>query len=326
MKRAPFMTVIAVLSLLILSFKVADSIAEKLGISSGALQNSIMGNLTGDFNTTIESYKQSEADMFKIPYTKMLPSIAAGDKAGAAKELCDYVKLYCNSQAFLDEYNKRRMAALPLSDNGTTVGYLMQNIDVCKTNIANYKNDTKYVAEQQTKLDDAQKRLNALLEKAKQPFPLKEEWEKTYPADPAVQIKGRLQEYISLVSTIDFNAQLTAPDNHNKRHFTNPAYEKKSLKWKAIYRAGKEVNDVATAWAKDWLKGDILSKEKTTLPDEKKATATTSGAATNTNVSGAITNNQNNNSSTTAPAASAPKDKKSLLKKLTNKTKDIINQ
>jgi hypothetical protein len=71
-------------------------------------------------------------------------------------------------------------------------------------------------------------------------------------------VKTRLNEYLELHATVDFNARLTGTGSNQK--FVNPAYEKKSLKWKAIYRAGKDVNDVAAAFAKDWLKGDVISK------------------------------------------------------------------
>ena len=50
--------------------------------------------------------------------------------------------------------------------------------------------------------------------------------------------------------------------------FVNPDYEKKSKKWKAIYRAGKEVNDAVTAFVKDWLKGEIIADVKTKMPDD----------------------------------------------------------
>ena len=94
--------------------------------------------------------------------------------------------------------------------------------------------------------------MDALTEASKKPFPNKEIWEKTYPADPALLIKKRLQEYLTLAATVDFKATLTG--SGKKQVFTNSAYEKKSLKWKAIYRVGKEVNDVVTAFVKEWMK------------------------------------------------------------------------
>lgn len=95
-----------------------------------------------------------------------------------------------------------------------------------------------------------------MLEAAKKPFPGKDAWIKLYPQDPVVMIKTRLQEYLQISSTVDFSAKLTGTGK--KQTFVNPVYEKKILKWKDIYRAGKEVNEVITIFVKDWLKGEII--------------------------------------------------------------------
>lgn len=76
---------------------------------------------------------------------------------------------------------------------------------------------------------------------------------KIYPEDPAIIVKTRLNEYLQLLATVDFDAQLTGTTKNNRK-FVKPAYENQSLKWKAIYRAGKDVNEVASAFAKEWLK------------------------------------------------------------------------
>ncbi len=60
-----------------------------------------------------------------------------------------------------------------------------------------------------------------------------------------------------MLATVDFNAQLNVAER--KRRFVNAAYEAKPLKWKAIYRAGKKVNEVASAFVKDWLKEGIMA-------------------------------------------------------------------
>jgi hypothetical protein len=257
---------------------------------------------------------------FQIPRARLLANIMTGDKTGAAKELCEYVKKYVNSEEFATEYSRLREEAMPLTDRGMNLTSLKRNSEVFRTNIKNYPNDTKYVAEQQKQLDENEKRVNALMEAAKKPFPGKENWEKMYPADPAVAVKKRLQEYIQLAATVDFTAKLTGTGK--KQIFVNPVYEKKSLKWKAIYRAGKDVNDVATTFVKEWLKGEIISATKT-----KMTAQTVNPAATP-----ATTQNNNTNTVNTAtaaepaapaaqPAATTPavKTKKSLFNKLKEK-------
>lgn len=67
-------------------------------------------------------------------------------------------------------------------------------------------------------------------------------------------VRKRLQSYLSLVATVDFDAQLTNSNQYGIRKFVKPEYEKKDNRWKAIFRAGREVNGVVTAFVKDWMK------------------------------------------------------------------------
>lgn len=243
------------------AWKIADDIISKLGMEQQSAKYMILSNIIGRFDSgpmeagiadgpATSVYNQLQS--FRIPNARLLPAVIAGDKAGAAQELCDYIKTYINSEAFLTDYNKLKEAALPLTDKGMSLSSLKRNSEVFRLNIKNYPNDTKYVAEQQQQLDENEKRITALVAAAKKPFPLKEAWEKAYPADPKVLVKKRLQEFISLSATVDFNAKLSGTGK--KQLFVNPVYEKKSLKWKAIFRMGKEVNDVVTAFVKEWLK------------------------------------------------------------------------
>jgi hypothetical protein len=252
---------------LLTAFKIADDIITRLGMQQQNAQWHIIRNFIGRFDSgpmeqgmedgpANSVYKQLQS--FRIPTAKLLPSIISGDKAGAAKELCDYVKNYVNSKEFTEEYIKLRDDAMPLTDNGMSLSSLKRNSEVFRINIKNYPNDTKYVAEQQKKLDENEKKIVALQEAAKKPFPGKDAWQKLYPQDPAVMIRAHLQEYLQVVATVDYNAKLTGTGK--KQTFVNPVYEKKSLKWKAIYRTGKEVNDAVAVFVKEWLKGDIIKK------------------------------------------------------------------
>lgn len=76
----------------------------------------------------------------------------------------------------------------------------------------------------------------------------KAEDEKRYPSDANVLIKQRLQEFLSISATVDFNAQL------NGSMFANPEYEAKSGQWKMCFRAGKAVVEAAREEAQAWLK------------------------------------------------------------------------
>lgn len=322
-----------------MAIKIADDILSKLGMQAQNAQWHIMRNMIGRFDSgpmeqgmedgpANSVYMQLQS--FRIPTATLLTSIISGDKTGAARELCDYVKKYVNSEEFAAEYVRLREDAMPLTDRGMSLASLKRNSEVFRINIKNYPNDTKYVAEQQKQLDENEKRISALMDAAKKPFPGKDVWEKTYPADPAIVIKRRLQEYLQLAATVDFTAKLTG--SGKKQTFINPAYEKKNLKWKAIYRAGKEVNDVVTAFVKEWLKGEIIAATKTKMTAQVQtpvsAPASSSATAAAGNPSAATNNEATNQAPATGqPAASTPaaKPKKSLFNKIKDKTSAVIN-
>jgi len=163
------------------------------------------------------------------------------------------------------------------------------------------------------------------VEAAKKPFPGKANWEKRYPLDPSGLVKKRLQEYLQLAATVDFNAVLAAPDKYTVKKFANPAFEKKPHKWKAIYRAGKEVNDVVTAFVKEWLKGEIISSTKTKMA-ENTSSVPASNIATNptTNESVKATNSKAQESVTATKTNSSTTDSTKTKKSLLNKVKGKI--
>ncbi len=254
------------------AYSLADSIIERLGMDHKNAQSAILANIVGRHETgPMDDYSSSPP--FRVPYAKMLPAVISGDKTAAAKELCEYVKNYVNSEKFLQDYKNAKEDALPIKVNGYGNGVttLRWNLTIYETNIKNYPNDTKYVGEQKELMARDKRHLDSILEASKKPFPGKELWEKTYPEDPKILVKKRLETYLALVATVDFNATLTEPDNYKIRKFTNPAYEKKSPEWKAYFRAGKEVNQIVTDFAKEWLKGEIISSTKTTVPTDEDA-------------------------------------------------------
>lgn len=331
MKKKNVILGIVLIALAVTAFKIADDIIASLGMKQRDAQANIINNLVGSFSTGAmdlgeEDNNQAmymQMNSFKMPYAPMLANVIQGNKAAAAKELCDYVKRYINSEEFITDYNNRREEVMPLSDKGSSLTSLKKNKIMYGKNMTNYKTDTKYVAEQQKLMDENQKRIDALIEESKKPFYGKDAWEKAYPADPVGLVKKRLQEYLTLVATVDFNATLSG--SGNKKIFTNPAYEKKSLKWKALYRAGKEVNDVITAFVKEWIKGEIVAKQKNKMTENastetnnnqnKKTQVNTPDVPTNTNQNNKVKVNTPATSSTDSTATPV-KEKKSLFNKI----------
>lgn len=335
MKTKKIVLITVVVAITATAFKMAEDIITRLGMEQQTAQRYIINNLAGNFsygpmepyesNTGTDTYSQLKS--FRLPYMPKLSIVLSGDKAAAAQEVCEYIKRYINSEEFIDNYKKARQEAMPLTQDGMSLSTLQANDIVFGKNINNYKTDTKYVAEQQQKREENQKRIDNLLEAAKKPFPGKEVWEKTYPVDPTALVKKRLQEYLQLAATVDFSAKLTEPDKYKVKRFVNPVYEKKSLKWKAIYRAGKEVNDVVTAFVKEWLKGEIIAKEKT-----KMTANTTNGQSQEqpSNSTVATSNNSNTSGQVSASPVETvkkqeqPAEKKSGIKKLKDKLGSVI--
>jgi hypothetical protein len=71
--------------------------------------------------------------------------------------------------------------------------------------------------------------------------------ENKYPTDPQKLIKKRLEEFIEVSGSVDFDARLSG------RSFANTEYEGKDDQWKMCYRAGREVVAAAREEAKKWL-------------------------------------------------------------------------
>ncbi len=320
MKKGTTIYAIAIGFIIFSAFKIADNIIEKLGLEEKTAQTYILANFIGRHDTGPMD-ENVMPKSFAIPYMNLLPSIIDGNKIEAATEMCNYIKTYVSSEEFIIDYNNIKEDAMPLTDDkGRNLTSLKRDKSIIELNIKHYPNDVSYVADQQKELDQTQKSIDQINTNAKKPFPNQEIWVKMYPSKPEVFIKQRLQEYLALAVTVDFKAALTEPDEYNKRKFVNPVYEKKDYKWKACFRAGKEVNDVVTAFAKEWLKGEIISSVKTkmkTADDPKIQAEPQAKGIENTN--GSISNSE---SKTNAPGQSndspiqEPKAKKLQFGKL----------
>ncbi len=65
-------------------------------------------------------------------------------------------------------------------------------------------------------------------------------------------LRKKLQALVKEAATVDFAAQTTEAAGRKK--LVNPAYEKKSAVWKAMFRAGQAPTVAASEFAKAWLK------------------------------------------------------------------------
>jgi hypothetical protein len=70
-------------------------------------------------------------------------------------------------------------------------------------------------------------------------------------ADFKPALKKRLQDFIELSNSVDFEARLVPMGS--KQEFANPLYQRKPAEWKFLYRLGKEPVSEARSFAQQWL-------------------------------------------------------------------------
>ena len=244
------------------AFTLAEEILQKLGLSEDSARYSILANLTGNFSSGFqEGVGEDEGGFmemktFRLPYLKNLKSVVNGDKIQLAKDACTYVKMYVSSKEFLEDYRQKREACKPTSEpwrpDAATIKAQKDGLAEMEKAVAEMKKSNQMTPEMIKQVEEGIIQQRKQIEESEDPTPNKTKWEKDFPEDPSILVKRRLEEFIRLSETVDFKATLTAA-----KKFTNPVYEKKSYKWKAIFRAGSEVNAVAKNFASTWLKEGI---------------------------------------------------------------------
>lgn len=275
------------IALVFVSWAALDDIIRKLGLSEDTARKYILQNIAGDFSgAPIGSVNEDfggganntglELQEFEIPYSRLLPDIIKGDKVGTAKELCRYVKDYVSSTEFLAAYKEQRDAAKPVSEpprlDAAAIASLKSSLKEMETNLPKMK-AAKMPTSAIQQMEQAIIQMKSQIAAQSDPTPNLTLWKKLYPEDAAVAVKNRLNEYIALTATVDFTAATTGSGKNKK--FTNPAYEAKGPKWKAVYRAGKDVNTAVTDFIKAWLAEGIKTGSGSfplqAKPDDAKA-------------------------------------------------------
>jgi hypothetical protein len=211
---------------------------------------------------------------------KSAKNIATGNRAAVTKDLLTYAKQYTAGDEFKKEYERSRQAAKPMEPWRKTaktkeeirkekIAETEKSVAELEKNIPTYTADVKKIMQpllesQKATLRDYKDPNSQMIEMLAQGEKTAVEndwnsykdqltkWEEGYPANMNAFIKRRLQQYLDVQSTVDFSAALK--DVNGKKKFVNSAYEYKPADWKKVYRAGKEVNDVARQFAEAWIK------------------------------------------------------------------------
>lgn len=211
---------------------------------------------------------------------KNVRDILTNDRAAIAKDLINYSKQVVSSDAFKKQYEQERNGAKPTAPEKSTpktkedirkekiaetekaiaeteanmkkmtpeiAKSMKEVLEMFRQNLKEYKDPNSQMIElfYQGEVMNTQSSLKSYEERIK-------EWEQNYPADYRPFVKARLQKFISIAKTVDFNAELKTVNG--KRKFVNPTYEGKPYDWKQIFRAGKEVIDPAVQAAEQWIK------------------------------------------------------------------------
>ena len=229
----------------------------------------------------IESIKQSFLQGYLYSYgAKSAKNIVVGEKAAVSKDLLTYTKQYLNTEDFKKEYEKSRQGTKPMEPWRKTaktkeevrkekIAELEKSIADLEKNMPKFTPEVKKVMEpllesQKNTLKDYNDPDSDMIEMMAEGEKMSVEndwkqyreqikkWEEEYPANANIFIKRRLQQYLEIAATVDFSAAVK--DVNGKKKFVNSAYEYKSSEWKKVYRAGKEVNDVARPFVANWIK------------------------------------------------------------------------
>jgi hypothetical protein len=258
---------VALVGLLSVSFttseRMADDIWNQLGISKIQGTDNIKSSFMNGY--------------FHYYGAKNARNIAVGNRAGLAKDLLTYTKQYVNSPLFKKEYEKlrkdfkpnppeyraRHRAAISKEEVADTEKQIKKTEEIMKD--PNMKKimepSLKMMKENLVQLKDTNSKMinnywmgeqRDYEESVRSYKERYTRWEKNYPESLNELIKARLQRYLELANTVDFAAELK--EVGKKKKFVNQTYEGKSYDWKMIFRAGKEVYDVAKPFAEQWIK------------------------------------------------------------------------
>jgi hypothetical protein len=194
------------------------------------------------------------------------------------QELGAYAKEYVLSEAFAKQYEQYRAAQAPAAPSKPDEG-LKRIEDVNRKNLQKaeekwknakteeekkfYADEMGYWKKQLRPYEDhnskefaAQKKnaeglhdLFSMAHKNKM-----REFDEKYPPEVKAMVRQRLEAFLKLSATIDFNAALKKDAYGKKMVFVNDEYERKPYAWKFCFRLGKETVAEARAFVQQWLK------------------------------------------------------------------------
>lgn len=217
------------------------------------------------------------------PAPSIFRTLAPQARATAVTAAAAFVRAYCESNTFREQYAAKRQAERPPDMPDTTAAKVDMDKQTAemdkamaetKAALANMPPEMRKMMEAAMKEagaagNDLDGQLSGLQKEMKkgakeQKAALAEtdaklaearlnakQFDQTYPASPEAFIAGRLREFLALSATVPAEAALVR--RSDKMVFADPALESKPEQWKQLYRAGKPSVDAARQSATAWL-------------------------------------------------------------------------
>ncbi len=257
MQKRNIILAVGLIAIFSIAFKIADDIITKAGMDANRVSAAIISNIVNAQPRKENCSGDCDGFNLQIPKAALLPDIIKGDKTGVAKEVCVYIKLYCESKEFSQAYQKERASKQPTGEKPRQIDQAY--INNLRSALTDMEKEMKGLTGDDKKLYAPMvATLKEQLKEAADPLPQTTKWKEKYPASTDSAITRALRFYLSEQASVDFTAQTILKGK--TKYFVNPQYEKeKSKTWKTIYRAGKEVNTVVKAFVTDWLKQGVHS-------------------------------------------------------------------
>lgn len=256
---------LVIASLFLFSFtahKMADDFLKQLGISKINANEKISNSVLGGY---LDQYGLSN-----------IKKIATGQRGAVVKSLVQYGKEYVNSAAFAKEYNTLKESRKPAPNQIQTPEELRtQMMEQYKKSIAETEavikksdasmkkvfEDVVVTAKKELKSleDGSNKNINSYKKNYAQMVKYNEssnaarlqEWQKEFPDNHLLFVKGRLEVFMNETKDIDFDAELV--EKKGVKYFVNKTYEYKGDRWKMAFRAGKEAIGTAREMVQQWI-------------------------------------------------------------------------
>ena len=238
-----------------------DDLLKELGIPATEARNHIWKAFTGTFTS--------------LPSNAAIKSYSRSKRVAVVQAIGTYVKNYLSSPDFVKQYQLLREEKSPVKPASVEqrvkneIANLYRSLTQAENSYKGADTDLKPVYEESIR--KYKQSINALENDYDPQHPAQmegiltqyhydmddyrfrlQQFHKEYPADVKLFIRNRLQDFLLLSSTVDFDAQLIEESKVKK--FANPEYEAKPQAWKYCFRAGKDATAAARKLAAQWLK------------------------------------------------------------------------